>query len=589
MKTSITLPTGLPPLTLRTITLGLELEFLITHLPHPIETHNELLNAPSTFALISAALTPLCTSLRLPPPGHTPITPHTTFVVKRDTSIYPSTGRPARPIGGSRLATEGGVEVATPILSYGTYARVVHTMCAAITDAVAAVGARVECNRSTGLHVHIGLGRQYTLDELKRLAKAVVIFEARMDAHHPPHRDGSAPSADGSNYIRSCNGNEALRRLDMAGRVAMVDGAGSYLALCAIMNTGRFVGARRIEEMSCRFYKYNFEAVGQYGTVEFRQAAGTLDAVWIEDWVVRVVRFVTAALRTEDDVFREWALVEGGPGDPVVLERFGIGELSESTTMRRNRRRRAESDTRDLGPGIKRSRLSAVTYPEMPNLGPSTLDPEPKTTLPQNSTPKLPDPSASTLPLKPKITAQKPVERDITYPDLPARHPPRTATDPHKTDPASRRTLSRDESTGTTTRPKVPIPKFKRRPIAILAPKPKPKPAVRAPLYIPPTLPDPNRKIPTMIQPDPASGIPVIVLADPDETPIIAYERVDSDVESLPSVVSDDGESMSGESRSEYEPPKLYDETRQSAYVLPVVTAVTLPLAILALVCLRNM
>lgn len=617
MRTSITLPTGLPPLTLSTITLGLELEFLITHLPHPIETHNELHNAPSTFALISAALIPLCTAMRIPPPGHAPLTSHATFAVKRDDSLYPSTftGRRAPPLGGSRMATEGGVEVATPILSYGTYARVVHAMCAAIKNAVAAVGGRVECNGTTGLHVHIGLGRQYTLDELKRLAKAVLIFEARMDTQHPAHRDGSVPSADGRNYIQSCSGNEALRQLDMAGRVASVDGAGSYLALCAIMNTRRFVGARRIEEMSSRLYKYNFEAVGQYGTVEFRQAAGTLDAVWIEDWVERVVRFVMAAIRTEDDVFREWALVEGGPDDPVVLERFGIGELSESTAMRRSRRRRAASATSDLRPDIKRSRQSAVMYPEIPNLGPSTLDPEPRTTLLQGSTPKLPDPSASTLPPKPKITAQKPVERDITYPDLPppnrnpkttthlqeshkpkitypdlpARHPPRTSSDPPKTDPTRGRTLSRDESTSAATRPKVPIPKFKRRPIPILAPKPKPKPAVRAPLYIPPTLPDPNRKIPTMIQPDPASGIPVIVLADPDETPIITYERADSAESSLPSVISDDGGSTSGESGSEYEQPVLYDENVQSAYVLPVVTMVTFPLATLALMWLRNM
>ncbi|KAH0607277.1 uncharacterized protein H6S33_003265 [Morchella sextelata] len=613
MKTTITLPTGLPPLKRSAITIGLELEFLITHLPHPIETHNELCNVPSTFILISAALLPLCTALRIPPPshGHTLLTTHSTFAVKRDASLYTSSGRPSPPRGGSRLATGGGVEVATPILSYGTYARVVHIMCAAITGAVAAaVGARVECNRTTGLHVHIGLGRQYTLDELKRLAKAVLIFEARMDTHHPPHRDGSVPSADGLNYIQSCNGNEALRSLDMGGRVAMVDGARSYLALCAIMNTGRFVGARRVEEMSCRFYKYNFEAVGQYGTVEFRQAAGTVDAVWIEDWVERVLRFVTAAIRTEDDVFREWALVEGGPDDPAVLERFGIGEVSESMARRRRRRRRrAESAIGDSRPGNKRSRLSTVTNHEFPNLGPLTLDPKLKTTIPQSSTPKLPDPSASTIPPKPKITAQKPVKTDITYPELPAlnpkitahlqetqktdithpnlpaQQPPSTTPDTPKTDPNNpRRTLSRDESTSC--RPKVPIPKFKRRHIPTVSHKPvipKPKPAARAPLFIPPTLPDPNRKIPTMIKPDPASGIPVIVLADPDETPITAYVRADSDVESLPSVISDGAPTSEG-SETGYESPVYYGETGglavQSAPVFSIVAVLTLPLAV---------
>ncbi|KAI5847937.1 hypothetical protein DFP73DRAFT_592811 [Morchella snyderi] len=521
----MTLPTGLPPLSCSAITIGLKLEFLITRLPRgpasDSQREHEHERARSASTLISTALTPLCTALRIPPPHHGPIptTTHPTFTIKHTTSAPPPP-----PPAASHPATT--IALTTPILPYNTYARVLHATCTAITTA----GASVSCSRThPGLHVHVGLlGRRYTLDELQRLAKAIIIFEARMDAHHADGGGGGGGDGGGDyTQMQSCIGSAALRGLDVRGRLAAVDDARSYLALCAVMNTGRVVGARRAEEMSSRLYKYNFEAVGRYGTVEFRQAAGTVDAVWIEDWVERVVRFVMAAVRTEDAVFRGWAMVEGGPDDPAVLERFGIGELRESAARRRRRRRGVESAARGLGPGAGRCRLLAVPCPELPDLGPWTL--------PQRSTPELPvlTPSSSTLPRKPKTTTQKPIEpdttspdpnpkpktstqkpavvRDITHPNLqvpnpklkrnPARPqethktataqhpPPSTLPDPPKAAPTS------------STRPKIPIPKFKRRPfpLALL------RPTKRLPTAARPSIPDPGptREDPVMSEPDP--------------------------------------------------------------------------------------
>lgn len=95
--------------------------------------------------------------------------------------------------------------------------------------------------------------------------------------------------------------------------VEVVERCGSVEELlCTVNGLGR--------ERYQRFYKYNFVPVLTYGTVEFRQAAGTANARWGVEWVGAVVRFVVKAVETGDGVYEEWA-VGGVPGE--VWRLFG--------------------------------------------------------------------------------------------------------------------------------------------------------------------------------------------------------------------------------------------------------------------------
>lgn len=161
-------------------------------------------------------------------------------------------------------------------------------------------------NRSTGLHVHVGIdGRPYTLRELKRVAKAVVLLERCMDGHHPRHRIPS--DALGSCY-RSVVGGLVFRGCLPREMVAVVERCGSVDELLGVVNAvaGRGGGGRGSGGW-CRLYKYNFTAVVGYGSVEFRQAAGTVRGGRVREWVRCVVRFVERAVGTGEEEWEEWA------------------------------------------------------------------------------------------------------------------------------------------------------------------------------------------------------------------------------------------------------------------------------------------
>lgn len=141
-----------------------------------------------------------------------------------------------------------------------------------------------------------------------------------MDLHHPRHR--SVVPVLGMGMFYPCRLSPGLEGLSVCGMLQRIDEQGSVLELLRLVN-GVAVGSNSYT----RFYKYNLTSVLVYGTVEFRQGAGTIDDGWVMRWVGSVVRFVTAAVETQDEVFWRWAGV-GGVVDRVVCERFGVPCLS---------------------------------------------------------------------------------------------------------------------------------------------------------------------------------------------------------------------------------------------------------------------
>lgn len=205
------------------------------------------------------------------------------------------------------------VEIATPILRNWSWKWVIPDMCQAITSLAAPnLGIQVAFNSSTGLHVHIGIGRPYTLAELKRIAKAIVLFEAQMDRYHPICR---VPEEDLGSCFRSCRNSLALRGLTNSEMLDVIDRCGKTEdLLCTINGLGK-------ERSYQRFYRYNFLPVQTYGTIEFRQAMGTKDPQWIVNWITIVIRFVTRAVKTSDDIYA--VLAKSNDIPPEIYRSFG--------------------------------------------------------------------------------------------------------------------------------------------------------------------------------------------------------------------------------------------------------------------------
>ncbi|KAH0607896.1 uncharacterized protein H6S33_001948 [Morchella sextelata] len=220
------------------------------------------------------------------------------FQIKDDISI-----KPFHPTNKSLHGR--GVEVCTPILTQDNWEQTLRSMCTAITTACQQCGAAIHFNDTCGLHVHIGLGREYTVRELKQLAKAIVLFERQMDQHHPRHRRSPPPGKNRSSMIASNLDNHGLRGLPPAQMIWRIDDQIDVYRVLRIIN-----GAN---------------------DVEFRQAAGTIDAEWIVAWVKNICSFVTAAAATEDETWYEWAeSLDSVVTDAEIRRRFGMPENIET-------------------------------------------------------------------------------------------------------------------------------------------------------------------------------------------------------------------------------------------------------------------
>lgn len=289
------------------ITVGVELEFVIRGIPKSVPRDGQ-------FALVAEALGPLGEKLgaqifdmvnsneydTLPGDEIT-----AAFQIKRDMSIKLD----------PEIPVQRSVEVATPILVNKQWETAVPEMIQLLSSAF-----KLGFNHSTGLHVHIGIGRKYTLCDLKRVAKAVVLFEEQMDTYHPEHRC-PRKEARGTGlpnmYIRSnCEG-FMLQDLSNSQRMLAIDEVPSIPRLLSVINPPIVAPTTM-----CRQYRYNLTSVRRFSTVEFRQAAATDDSEQIVEWIGMTIKFIRSAISTPDSVFDTWA--RDGIDDPDVYRRFGV-------------------------------------------------------------------------------------------------------------------------------------------------------------------------------------------------------------------------------------------------------------------------
>lgn len=150
-----------------------------------------------------------------------------------------------------------------------------------VVAALAAAGCTVD--RSCGLHVHIGASSA-TVDQLKNLAKMFCKHEGDFDEVVPASRRSNVYA---KSNLRTAAGYERTRESLIAVALRRIDAARTLRDVAVAMNGaydshGRGVG---------RYHKLNFQSLACHGTVEFRQAAGSVDAEKVAQWIMAVAQF----------------------------------------------------------------------------------------------------------------------------------------------------------------------------------------------------------------------------------------------------------------------------------------------------------
>lgn len=287
------------------ITIGVELEMLVCDSLQSTEWLYLPIN--EEYRLVAQALKPLATGLgiRVIDTGSNHMTQYNdtcltaAFHVQSDGSINRDS------------EVQRGIEVATPILRYGQWKSVIPHMCQALRENFS-----LGFNHSTGLHVHVGIGQPYTLQDLKRISKAIILFETQMDKYHPGCRSSILDPWD-YNYIQSNRHNRVFEGLTNLECIRVIDEASSINRLLSKINSHETANDLHITS-----YKYNLTSLIRFNTIEFRQAIATDNEDRIIDWISRVILFVTSAISTPDEVFETWA--KNGINNLEIYKDFGV-------------------------------------------------------------------------------------------------------------------------------------------------------------------------------------------------------------------------------------------------------------------------
>lgn len=220
-------------------------------------------------------------------------------------------------LANGEVRKRASMEVSTPIMREGSWRRVVPSML----DSLWALGqSRLEIgfNKNTGLHVHVGRRGGWSVCQLKKILKAVVIFEEAMDAQHPASRVRREIDQWPVNVLSNVDLMK-VGHLSKLERVRYVDSrinsntartrAEGVMRLCILTNGHN------------KCTKYNFLPVRESGTVEFRQGIASLDRNQVGYWIVVVLDFVNAAITTTRKEFERWA-EDTDDGHAHIIESF---------------------------------------------------------------------------------------------------------------------------------------------------------------------------------------------------------------------------------------------------------------------------
>lgn len=217
------------------------------------------------------------------------------FVVGLDPSIQPDP---------SHSREEYGIEISTPAFTDQVWEKVIPVMMKYMRES-----GRFKFNETTGLHIHLGKGieNKFSFEEQSNISKAIVIFEKEMSTLHPER----VPSTGyGLRYYKLCTENPILKPLSTKQRIELIDSVHDSRKsnewkshkLENIMNHPS-PSPSNLSAGSEKYYTYNLGSNRKYGTIEFRQAAATLDDDRILQWIDKASLFTLQACKTGKERF----------------------------------------------------------------------------------------------------------------------------------------------------------------------------------------------------------------------------------------------------------------------------------------------
>lgn len=341
------------------LTLGLELEFLLLNLGIDDNPHAIIKNALEEYGAVPFALSPShhqINPVHLPevrgdirldhvywfPQGVSTALPslggfggkttpreNTRYNCKRfnlmnENGIDPKREEgvfgPTQEIGlDGEVRVRQSMEIATPIMREGSWRRVVFSMLDSLESLTEDTGLGIQFNKDTGLHVHVGRRGGWSICQLKKILKAVVVFEEAMDLQHPKSRVRSNVNQRAVN-IKS---NIELMKISNISKLKRLRFIDSKINSRTVRT--RTEGLMRLYTLTNgndKGTKYNFLPIKETGTVEFRQAIASLDYDYIDDWINVVLDFVCAAISTTREAFETLARAEDDNYD--MLDTFLI-------------------------------------------------------------------------------------------------------------------------------------------------------------------------------------------------------------------------------------------------------------------------
>jgi hypothetical protein len=142
-------------------------------------------------------------------------------------------------------------------------------------------------NNNCSTHVHISRAEGYSLEDLKRVAQAVIHFEPVFEALLPASRRGNEYAR--SNWID----NPAL----------------AYQNLSRVQSLNRIENLTMVDELidlmnpnQSKYFGWNFLSIKTYQTIEFRRGAVSTSVTDVFMWVELATSFVQASLTVPTSV-----------------------------------------------------------------------------------------------------------------------------------------------------------------------------------------------------------------------------------------------------------------------------------------------
>lgn len=137
---------------------------------------------------------------------------------------------------------------------------------------------------SCATHIHVSVEGGYSFEEIKRVARSAIHFEAAFDALVPSVRRGGNCEWAKSSWLDS----EHLALKDRSREQSMIflDTVNDFFSFLSVMNPDGERG-----------YTWNFHSIEKFYTIEFRKPPASITANEVLSWAELAMSFVQASIR----------------------------------------------------------------------------------------------------------------------------------------------------------------------------------------------------------------------------------------------------------------------------------------------------